>query len=765
MSTSVLITQCLQNDFVELTGPHAPAANMLHIGYQEARRLLGENPAEGPVAQCMRWAYRQPDERLRIIHIRDWHDADDPDQQQHLRQFGVHCPAGGTGAAFAFPEPPDHAKEISIINSLSLNDVLKTPLPALLEPFSRQQVRFGIIGVWTDAKISFLAYELRTRFPRAEIATCSALTASCSRVQHFIALEQLQKILDVKVFHTVGGFTEFLGDADSCFSSTTYDSHVDISVDAPLIEEDGKLLRHLFRHCKRVEARQLDGGFSGNVVLGTTSVDVMGHSEVPHVVKIGPRELIGKERTAFEQIESVLGNSAPRVADFSDFGGRGAIKYRYASMNGGTAATFQKYYGSGCATDKIGAILDTVFLEQLGRFYQAGQSQKCDLLTYYAFDPKWAPSVRSAVTALDVTEGRMEYRIAPTVSAPNLLNFYAYDLATLRNRAPDYAPFSYVHGDLNGANILIDDHENIWLIDFFHTHYGHVLKDLIKLENDLLYIFTAVDNEREFRSAIAISNLLLSLEDLASPMPEPDGIDLDGPQFRRCYETVRRLHSYYPSIIRTERDPIQFFIGHLRYAVHTISFAESSIWQKRWALYTASHCSRRIVDYYNNNRNLRIDWLPERFTCPGLLGLTLLPGRRDKGRVLEHDIAALRESGVTHVVTLATSQELCDYGVGTLLRAYSEAGLVAYHLPVLDQKVPDPEEMERLVLWIRTELDRGARMAVHCVGGLGRAGTVAACYLREMKCTASEALSVVRQSRSQRAVETRVQEEFVSTFR
>jgi protein-tyrosine phosphatase len=738
---------------------------MLHIGYQEARRLLGENPEEGPVVQCMRWAYRMPDETLRIIHIRDWHDADDPEQRSHLRQFGVHCLAAGEGAAFAFPEPPDHSKEISVINSLSLNDVLKTPLAALLAPFSRQQVRFGIIGVWTDAKVSFLAYELRTRFPHAEIATCSALTASSSRIQHFIALEQLQKILDVKVFHTVGGFTEFLGDTDSCLPSTTFGGHVDISVDRPLIEEDGILLRHLFRHCRSVDARQLDGGFSGNVVLGATSVDALGHREVPHVVKIGPRELIGKERTAFEQIESVLGNSAPRVADFCDYGSRGAIKYRYASMTGAKAVTFQKYFGSGCSQDRIGAILNTVFSEQLGRLYHAGQSQKCDLLTYYAFDPKWAPSVRSAVAALGVGEDRVECRITPTVAVPNLINFYEHDLGTLRNRAPDYAPFSYVHGDLNGANILIDDHENVWLIDFFHTHYGHALKDLIKLENDLLYIYTAVDSEREFRSAIAVSNLLLSIGDLASPMPEPDGLDPDSPQFLRCYETLCLLHSLYPSIVRTEREPIQYFIGHMRYAAHALSFPESSFWQKKWALYTASHCSRMIVDYYNNSRNLRIDWLPERYTDPGQLGLTLLPGRRDKGRIMEHDIAVLKDSGVTHVITLATTQELHDYGVGTLLSAYAEAGLVNRHMPVLDQKVPDREDMERLIQWMAAELSGGARMVVHCVGGLGRAGTVAACYLRDRQCTDAEALAIVRQSRSQRAVETRIQEDFVALFR
>jgi thiamine kinase-like enzyme len=40
---------------------------------------------------------------------------------------------------------------------------------------------------------------------------------------------------------------------------------------------------------------------------------------------------------------------------------------------------------------------------------------------------------------------------------------------------------SYVHGDLNGKNMILDAQNNVWLIDFFHTHRGHVLKDLLKI--------------------------------------------------------------------------------------------------------------------------------------------------------------------------------------------------------------------------------------------------------------------------------------------
>ena len=38
------------------------------------------------------------------------------------------------------------------------------------------------------------------------------------------------------------------------------------------------------------------------------------------------------------------------------------------------------------------------------------------------------------------------------------------------------------HGDLNGSNVLVDSNGHTWLIDFYRTREGHILRDIIKLE-------------------------------------------------------------------------------------------------------------------------------------------------------------------------------------------------------------------------------------------------------------------------------------------
>ena len=311
---AALITQCLQNDFVAPVGRYDALPNLLHIGFEEARRLMGEIPDEGPVARVMRWAQQQPDAQLKLVHIRDWHDAADAAQQQHLQQFGTHCLKDTPGARFAFAESSyaPH-KAATIIDSPGLNDFLGTPLGDDLAAGIAARARIGVMGVWTEAKVSFLAYELRTRFPQAEIAVCSALAASASRNGHFLALQQLKNLLGIRIIDSVGGFVDFLGgelDEAPLQAAEGFQPKLEFASGLAPGDIDRQLIAYLFRDCVSVNARALSGGFSGNLVLACDSIDRERRRQTPHVVKIGARDPIGRERASFEKIEQVLGNAA-----------------------------------------------------------------------------------------------------------------------------------------------------------------------------------------------------------------------------------------------------------------------------------------------------------------------------------------------------------------------------------------------------------------------------------------------------------------------
>jgi atypical dual specificity phosphatase len=67
------------------------------------------------------------------------------------------------------------------------------------------------------------------------------------------------------------------------------------------------------------------------------------------------------------------------------------------------------------------------------------------------------------------------------------------------------------------------------------------------------------------------------------------------------------------------------------------------------------------------------------------------------------------------------------------------------HLPVKDFAAPSPEQIERGMEAILEALAAGEAVAVHCGGGLGRTGTMLACYLASSEgLGAEEAVQRVR---------------------
>jgi protein-tyrosine phosphatase/nicotinamidase-related amidase len=775
---AILFTQCLQNDFTALLDKYDPLPNALHIGYAESNRLLGEMAEHGPVYSLIDWAYQTPRAALEIIHIRDWHNADALEQKDHLAQFGPHCLQNTKGAEFVFqPWIENDPSRHHIVNASGLNDFVDTNLEEILRPFKGKKIKIGITGVWTEAKVTFLCYDLKTRYPEFEIAVCSALTASSSLSMHFIALDQIKQILGVNIFPSIGSFTQFLTgsqpDLEKKISthSRVSSDHLKLDPKYPISETDKKILLYLFRDCKEAEFKTLDGGFSGNVVIKTRAIDFFGHTQVPCVVKIGNRDLIAKERTSFERIQEVLGNNAPSIVDFCELGDRGAIKYRYAAMLDGNVRTFQKMFSIVEDYSAMDNVLDVVFKQQLGRLYEASSVEKLNLLEYYDFQAKYSKSVRTRVESLLGKPASGEtMEILAGISVTNPCNFYEKDLLTLKEYNAVNHNLAYVHGDLNGANIILDAQDNVWLIDFFHTHRGHILRDLLKLENDILYIFTKIETDSELKEAIELTKILLDQEDLGIPLPFEIPDLLKNEKLRKAYRVIAKLRSFFPELIKLDRDPYQTHVGLLRYAMHTLSFDESNEAQRKWALHTGCILIEKIRTYILKTKSLRIDFIKKEIGTANSnsqkIGLTILPGRKDRGRSLADDIEEMKRQGITHVLSLITEREYGEYGVQNLKDEYKNANLGSYYLPIFDQRVPTKETLIETLKWMDATLSKSSNhILIHCVGGLGRSGTIAAAYLIWKEGISSEkAIQLVRTSRSERAVESREQERFLEEF-
>ncbi len=154
----------------------------------------------------------------------------------------------------------------------------------------------------------------------------------------------------------------------------------------------------------------------------------------------------------------------------------------------------------------------------------------------------------------------------------------------------------------------------------------------------------------------------------------------------------------------------------------------------------------------------------------GRVGITFCPGKKQPyamsgpwDRDLELDVAEIARWGAHRVVTLVEPHELVALKVPGLGEAVARHGMRWSHLPIRDQGVPSPafeEAWTTAGAEIRGELEGGLDVLVHCKGGMGRAGTVAARLLVELGWSAERAIAQVRAVR-RNAIENGDQEEHV----
>lgn len=97
-------------------------------------------------------------------------------------------------------------------------------------------------------------------------------------------------------------------------------------------------------------------------------------------------------------------------------------------------------------------------------------------------------------------------------------------------------------------------------------------------------------------------------------------------------------------------------------------------------------------------------------------------------------------------------------------RDVDEAGLLLYHVPIQDMTAPTQEDLEKCMSALLKARKLNMAALVHCEAGLGRTGTVLACWFVQQGHTAEEAIKRIRRLRPG-SIETAEQEQAVRDFR
>jgi atypical dual specificity phosphatase len=158
------------------------------------------------------------------------------------------------------------------------------------------------------------------------------------------------------------------------------------------------------------------------------------------------------------------------------------------------------------------------------------------------------------------------------------------------------------------------------------------------------------------------------------------------------------------------------------------------------------------------------DMLPE--TLPGIRPVIAgfswieegkVAGMRRPGSLnpLAEDLAKLRMAGVGAIVSL-TEIALNEHHT-------DQADMMVCRVPIPDFHAPSLTDLNQIVRFIQQSLEDNRPVAVHCTAGLGRTGTVLACWLVSQGTSPGNAVFTISSKRPG-SIETAEQEQTVFDY-
>lgn len=158
----------------------------------------------------------------------------------------------------------------------------------------------------------------------------------------------------------------------------------------------------------------------------------------------------------------------------------------------------------------------------------------------------------------------------------------------------------------------------------------------------------------------------------------------------------------------------------------------------------------------SQNNPLEVAFLgPDTVKATGRLGMSIAPGKKDEDgntiwqRDLDTDLRRLKgEFQITKLICLLEAEELPQLSIPDLLDKAEASGIETKHFGVDDNGKPDSlAEMNRVVQFANNAVQNGESVLIHCKGGKGRTGMMAAACLVEQGYSPEEAIDLVKQHR------------------
>jgi anti-anti-sigma factor len=354
------------------------------------------------------------------------------------------------------------------------------------------------------------------------------------------------------------------------------------------------IVRHLYDDCQSVTLTPLHGGFMSST-FKAVAYDHDGRRTLPSVVKIGPTEVTRREVDANRNYVSrfILNNGTTVLGD-ATHGEWAGLRYNFLGVNGPDSRLVWLYdhYQNRPVPEMVG-LFERLFTRVLKPWYAQPKWEQVFLFRDHTPLRLFPALFETAEQVLGLSVDSPEFDCSELgTRLPNPFWFLKYEYPKRAGESRLWYT-AVCHGDLNLRNVLVDERDNLYVIDFSETRPRNVVSDFARLEPVLKFEMNVPESDEDVRQLVMFEEALTSVTALdQSPPFRYEGHD---PRVSRAYAGINLLRRYADRATLFETDLVPYWLATLEWTYPAICYRQLSLRQKRYAVCSAALICRSIL--------------------------------------------------------------------------------------------------------------------------------------------------------------------------
>ncbi|HPO55598.1 MAG TPA: anti-sigma factor antagonist [Ignavibacteriaceae bacterium] len=364
-----------------------------------------------------------------------------------------------------------------------------------------------------------------------------------------------------------------------------------------LTDEFEIIVRRIYSDCSRIQMTPLFGGFSARTfqVFGE---DKNGAKILPTVLKLSNSAIIKREEDNFEMYvrKFILNNASTVMGAFyySDFGG---IRYNFLGITGSTKLKWLRKLYNERTFDEVLPLFEKVYTGILKPWY--GQPKLDNINLFKEQNPiNYFPIIYDkAKEELGISADDPKIYVEELKrEITNPYYFLKYGYAE-REKISFTCYKGICHGDLNLQNILLDEKENIYIIDFSETKYRNAVSDFSRLEPIIKFEYFNIESKESMNHIIDFETALMKCDSIKDK-PEFCYTGND-PEVEKGYKLILKMREYASTVSLFEKSIVPYLIAMLEWSLPVVVYYGLNNHRKRYSMISCALITEKILEIEN----------------------------------------------------------------------------------------------------------------------------------------------------------------------